>query len=387
MKVAITTLGCDKNTCDSETLAGALKAQGFTFVARDEDAEMIIVNTCAFIKSARDEAIKVIKSKFKHKAKIVVTGCLTKYPDLIPDGAEVWEIGKFSGEKLLSTPPSYAYIKISDGCDNCCTYCTIPSIRGGYKPRTEQDILSEITRFAKLGVGEFILVAQDLTKYPGLVALIKKISNIRGVQRIRLHYVYPSGITDELVSEVKSNPRVCKYLDIPFQHVSPRILKLMNRKPGDYLALVKKLQGITIRSTFMVGFPTETDNDFEMLLDFLKKAKLDYVGFFKFSREKGTTAYSLPDQVDPKTKNTRLFAAETLQNSTLLEKHRRLVGQTLKVVCDFCDNVIGYSVTRSEAQSPEVDPVIIINSKMRTGEYAQVKITGMDRENLIGELV
>jgi len=387
MKVAITTLGCDKNTVDSETLAGALKSQGYTLVARDEDADIIIVNTCAFIKSARDEALKVIKSKLKYKAKVVITGCITvKHKNLLPDGVEVWEIGKHTGQKLLSTPQSYTYIKISDGCDNHCSYCTIPSIRGRYIARHETDILKEITHFANIGVGEFILVAQDLTRYPNLIALIRNISKIKGVKRIRLHYIYPSGITDDLITEVKTNPKVCKYLDIPFQHISPRILNLMNRKPINPLALVKKLHGITVRSTFMVGFPTETEEDFEILCNFLKTARLDYVGFFKYSREVGTPAHSM-SQIDDKTKTSRLKTVQSIQNDILLQIHQSKIGKTVKVVCDFVDDVLGYSIVRSESQSPDVDPVIIVKDKLQVGRYYEVKIKELRDENLIGEAI
>ena len=408
-KVALTTLGCDKNTCDSECLAGALKAQGYTFVADDADADIIIVNTCAFIKSARDEALRVIKSKleFKDHARIVVTGCMTvKHKNLIPDGVEVWDIAKIPlleevdakadsvvspNQKLLSTPQSYAYIKISDGCDNRCSYCTIPSIRGSYKARPESEILDEVTRFASLGVGEFILVAQDLTKYPNLVKLIQNISKINGVQRIRLHYVYPNGITQELLDEIARNPKVCKYLDIPFQHVSPRIVSLMNRKGGaaEYLELIanvrKKIPGITIRSTFMVGFPTETDDDFAIACDFLETANLDYVGFFKYSREQGTPAYSM-EQVPEKIKSARLKTIQAIQSKVLEAKHNGLVGQRIKVVCDFYDAVLGCSITRCEHLSPEVDPIIIVKARLKVGEYAEIKITGVQKENLVGEL-
>lgn len=393
MKIALTTLGCDKNTCDSENLAGALKAQGHTFVDNDFDADVIIVNTCAFIKSARDEAVKVIKSKLKYKARVVVTGCITvKNKDLIPKGIEVWPIGKYNGRKLLSTPESYAYIKISDGCNNCCSYCTIPSIRGNYKARDESDILNEIAHLAGLGVPEFILVAQDLTKYPNLVCLIQKISKIDGVQRIRLHYVYPSGITNELINEIAKNPKICKYLDIPFQHVSPRIIKLMNRKGGaeDYLKLITNIReyvpNITIRSTFMVGFPTETDEDFRMLYEFCKIARLDYVGFFKYSRESGTPAYQM-SQVAERTKAARLETIQAVQSEILADKHAKLVGQTIKVVCDSYNAVLGYSITRCEFQSPDVDPVVIVAGRLKPGEFAKTKIIATQDENLIGEIV
>jgi len=199
--------------------------------------------------------------------------------------------------------------------------------------------------------------------------------------------MYPSGITDDLINEVATNPKVCKYLDIPLQHVSPRILELMHRKPIDHLALVKKLRAhnITLRSTFMLGFPTETDEDFQTLCDFLRTARLDYVGFFKYSREPGTPAFSLP-QVDAKTKTLRLKAAQTIQNVILTEKHNVLIDKTIKVVCDFVDNVLGYSIVRSERMSPDVDPAIIVNSILQVGKYYEVKITGTSKQNLTGEI-
>ena len=414
-KVCITTLGCDKNTCDSEQLAAELRAKGHILVATDADADVIIINTCSFIESARREAIKVIKSKFKYKprAKIVVTGCATvKHRNIIPDGVdEIWEISKSQTvPKLLSTPRSYAYIKIADGCDNQCAYCTIPSIRGGYVSRPKQDIIDEVTHFANLGVKEFILVAQDLTKYSsignqynlsgqkhsgqtsGLTNLLQSISRVRGVQRIRLHYVYPSGITDDLIDEVAKNPKVCKYLDIPFQHVSRRIVELMNRKGSseEYTALIEKLRnripGIAIRSTFMVGFPTETDEEFAELCNFMKINQLDFVGFFAYSREAGTRAYAM-SQISAKTKNMRLRAIQAVQRDVLLHKDKKLIGKTVKVICDFHDSMIGYSIARTQYQSPEVDPCVIIHEPMQPGQEYTVRITDTQEENLIGVLL
>ena len=407
-KVCITTLGCDKNTCDSEQLAAELRAKGHVLVATDAEADIIIVNTCSFIESARKEAIKVINSKLKYKprAKVVVTGCATvRHRDIIPSWVdEVWEISKTQTvPKLLSTPRSYAYIKIADGCDNQCSYCTIPSIRGGYVSRPKQEIIDEVTHFAKLGVSEFILVAQDITKYSsvgdnqkhsgrtsGLTTLIKSISKIDGVQRIRLHYVYPSGITDDLINEIAKNPKVCKYLDIPFQHVSSRIVGLMNRKgrSAEYTTLIKRLRsaipGVVLRSTFMVGFPTETEEEFNELCDFIKTNKLDCVGFFAYSREPGTTAHAM-SQIGAKIKKMRLQAIQGLQRDVLFHKNQKLIGKTVKVVCDIYDSVIGYSIARMRTQSPDVDPHVIINDVMQPGKEYTVRIIGTHEENLVGE--
>lgn len=407
-KIAIITLGCDKNRCDSEQLAGTLKTQGFILVASDKDADIIIVNTCAFIGKARSETLQVINSELKYKTraasrgkiiKVIVTGCITaKHKALIPaEVDEIWALPDFADSyKLLSTPQSYAYIKIAEGCDNWCSYCTIPAIRGGYKSRPKKDILAEVSRFAALGVPEFILVAQDLTKYESgganLAGLIREISGIPGVERIRLHYMYPDGVTDELIHEIAVNPKVCKYIDMPLQHVSTRILSLMNRHGGanEYMALINKLRSIvptiTIRSTFMVGFPTETAEDFRELCDFLTSVKLDYVGFFAYSREPFTRAYSMV-QIAEKTKSIRLRTAERVQNAVLMQKNRELVGATLKVVCDSYDDVLGCSVTRSEYQSPEVDPYIAIYKCLSVGKFYRIKVTGFKDENLTGETV
>ena len=286
-------------------------------------------------------------------------------------------------------------------------YCTIPFIRGRYRSRPTSEILAEVEHFAGLGVREFILVAQDLTKYNhdgvNLVSLVRSISKIKGVHRIRLHYVYPHGVTDELVDEIATNDRVCKYLDIPMQHVAPRLVGLMNRRggAGEYLALVNKLRAripdIAIRSTFMVGFPTETDAEFAELCGFIQTARLDFVGFFAYSRERGTRAYSM-EQIPANIRRERLRAIERLQSEILQEKNRVMLlppqrggsnrgEKPQKVICDYYDGVLGYSITRTEHQSPEVDPCVIVYGELTAGEVYTVKITGTHKQHLIGEIV
>ncbi|MBQ7973424.1 MAG: 30S ribosomal protein S12 methylthiotransferase RimO [Clostridia bacterium] len=388
-KVCITTLGCDKNRADSEALAGYLQRAGCQMVTSDADADIIIVNTCGFINSARRESINCITEKlvYKPRAQLVVCGCIVpnNRQELLQGLPEVdvwWDTKNYqdlaalltgkevvNGNKLLSTPSSYAYIKIADGCNRRCTFCTIPSIRGKYVSRAINEIVAEVQHFASLGVPEFILVAQDVTMYGvdigcSLVDLLRAITVIDGVKRVRLHYCYPELLTDKLLQEIAANEKVVKYLDIPFQHCNARILKLMGRR-GDmesYRKLISKIRtmipDITIRATMMVGFPTETDDEFNELVEFLKAVKLDYVGFFAYSREKGTVSYSLP-QVKAAVKKTRLRTVEVVQQEILDKKHEREKGKLVRVVCDAVVN--GVARCRTAAQSPEVDPCIYID--------------------------
>lgn len=388
-KVCITTLGCDKNRADSEVLAGYLQRAGCSMVTEDDDADIIIVNTCGFIHSAREESINCITEKLIHKshAQLVVCGCIVpnNREELIKGLPEVdvwWETKDYhdlaklltgkeivNGNKLLSTPVSYVYIKIADGCNRRCAFCTIPSIRGKYVSRSVEEILAEVKHFAKLGVPEFILVAQDVTMYgidigSNLVDLLRAITAVDGVKRVRLHYCYPELLTDKLLQEIADNQRIVKYLDIPFQHCNARILKLMGRR-GDaesYRGLVEKIRRIipdvTIRATMMVGFPTETQAEFEELVEFIKLVKLDYVGFFAYSREPGTPAFDM-EQVKAATKKTRLRIVEKVQQEILDTKHKGEKGKTVRVVCDAV--VEGIARCRTAAQSPEVDPCIYIS--------------------------
>lgn len=388
-KVCITTLGCDKNRADSEVLAGYLHRAGCLLIDNDDDADIIIVNTCGFINSARQESINVITAKLPHKthAQLVVCGCivpqnLKELKAGLPEVDVWWETKNYqdlavlltgktavAGNKLLSTPPSYVYVKIADGCNRRCAFCTIPLIRGNYVSRSIDDILMEVRHFAQLGVPEYILVAQDVTMYgidlgTNLVNLLQAITKIDGVKRVRLHYCYPELLTDKLLHEIAVNDKVVKYLDIPFQHCNARILKLMGRR-GDaetYRKLIQKIRtmipNVTIRATMMVGFPTETDTEFEELVEFLKAMKLDYVGFFAYSREKGTAAYHML-QVKAAVKRSRLRIVERVQQAILDAKHESERGQIVHVICDAVVN--GVARCRTAAQSPEVDPCIYLN--------------------------
>ena len=387
-KVCITTLGCDKNRADSEVLAGYLQRAGCSMVTSDDEADIIIVNTCGFINSARQESINCITEKLIHKShsQLVVCGCIVpNNRDELREGlpeVDIWwdtknyqDLAKLltgkevvAGNKLLSTPSSYVYIKIADGCNRRCAFCTIPSIRGKYVSRAIDDIVAEVEHFAKLGVPEFILVAQDVTMYgvdigSGLVDLLRAITAVDGVKRVRLHYCYPELLTDKLLQEIADNERIVKYLDIPFQHCNARILKLMGRR-GDaesYRDLIAKIRrlipGVTIRATMMVGFPTETDAEFNELVEFLKVVKLDYVGFFAYSREPGTAAFDMK-QVKAAVKKERLRVVENTQQKILDAKHESEKGRTVRVVCDAV--VEGIARCRTAAQSPEVDPCIYI---------------------------
>ncbi len=398
MKVSITTLGCDKNRVDSERLASFLRSSGFELIADDESADMIIINTCGFINTAREESLNAIsqKIKFKPRAKIIVCGCMVeKYKDeltkQIPQ-VDVWWGTKdyeqlvenlsqnklIKGHKLLSTPKSYTYIKISEGCNRACAFCTIPSIKGRYISRTIDEIIEEVEHFAGLGVPEYILVAQDVTSYgidigTNLVNLLRSITNIKGVKRVRLHYCYPDMLSDELIKEIASNEKIVKYLDIPFQHCSDRIIKAMRRKGGEveFENLITKLRmtikDLTIRATFIVGFPTETEQEFDQLVQFLKYVKLDYVGFFIYSREQGTPAYDM-QQVDEEVKGKRLAIIESVQSKILEAKDLANKGKKVKVVCD--EILDGASKCRTFGQSPEVDPCVIVDGELEVGgEY------------------
>lgn len=412
-KICLVTMGCDKNRADSEQLSGYLAKAGFTFVADDAAADIIIVNTCGFIHSARAESIYMIADKLEYhlhqKTKLVVCGCLVEnnqetlaagFPEVdlwwgTKDYAKLAET--LSGmvttptPKLLSTPKSYAYIKIADGCNRRCGFCTIPLIRGNYVSRPLADIVAEVEHFANLGVPEFILVAQDVTMYgidiqSNLVDLLHAITAVPGVKRVRLHYCYPDLLTDRLLTEIANNEKIVKYLDIPFQHCNARILDLMHR-PGNaegYRDLISKIRkmipDVTLRATFMVGFPTETDAEFEELVAFLEDVKLDYVGFFSYSRELGTTSYDLP-QHTPKIKRQRLQMVTKVQKRILELKNRAKRGTTVRVVCDAVKD--GIATCRTFGQSPDVDPCVLVEGDLVVGQEYDI-VLGKDNH---GQLV
>lgn len=436
--IGVVSLGCDKNRVDTETMLTYLNQAGFKFTSDPKEANVIIINTCAFIAKARKEAVDTIDEMLEYKKKgkcekIIVTGCMPQkylpelkkefktvdcflgfddYPniaqivsDLYDKGGQIVRCGDASTiacveNRMITTPNHYAYLKIADGCENYCTFCTIPFIRGRFRSKPIDEVAREAKSLVNGGATELILVAQDVTKYgtdlfgkPALVDLIKKLSKIKDLRWIRLLYCYPELVTDELLNEVVTNDKVCKYLDIPFQHVSDNVLKMMNRHINHEktIALVEKIRAlpvhIAIRTTFMVGFPGETDKDFAELVDFVKRYKLDQVGFFAYSKEEGTVAAKMPNQVDEKTKNKRLLAimkeAEKVQKANL----RAMVGKTVDVVYEDIDYDRELFVGRSQYQAPEIDNLIYFKSKdfVDVGGMYPVKITRVMGCDLKGE--
>ncbi len=432
--VGVISLGCDKNRVDTEKMLALVKK--FHTITNDlGSAQIIIVNTCAFLESSRKEAIEEILSVCALKEsgvleKVIVTGCL---PQLVPNElfSELIEADGFlgisdyqkinevicrlyNGERVLEvsapknecleertlTTDSHAYLKIADGCKNCCTYCLIPKIRGGFRSIE----LNSLIREAKLlgRVKELVLVAQDLTSYgvdltpkSSLVSLIKELSKLDTIEKIRLLYCYPEGITDELIAEIKTNDKVIKYLDIPFQHANDLVLKKMNRKgTGEsYLALIEKLRneisGIAIRSTFITGFPYEDEKAFLDLLSFVEKAKLDNAGFFKFSREKGTMAYNMPITVSGTEKTKRHKKLYSLQRKISRANLKQRLNKTLEVLCEGFDEDRLVYYGRAYFNAPDIDGKVYFfaSREVEYNTYVKVKIIKAEDYDLYGDLV
>ena len=434
LKVGLISLGCDKNRVDSEKLLYEISKE-YDVTSSAEDADVLVVNTCAFLDSARKESVDTVfdyaslKENGKLK-KIILAGCLPqKFIDEIYDEFSEVDgfIGTYDGNLILSvinrtlrgervnavgkggelgamrrttTPDHYAYLKISDGCSNRCTYCLIPKIRGAFRSEPIEKLVEEARALGE--TDELILVAQDVTRYGEdiygeirLVELIRALSALDTIGGIRLLYCYPELITDELINEFKTNKKLIKYLDIPLQHASDRILKLMNRRGtfDGYLTLIEKLKreisGVAIRSTFIAGFPSETEEDFCKLKDFLSKAKLFNAGFFAYSREKDTPAYLLKGQITEKTKNARVKELYSLQKAISAENLRSFVGKTLEVVCDGVDYKKQSFFGRAYFNAPEVDGVVYLKSTLAIaqGEKYTVKIYASDDYDLYGEII
>lgn len=424
-------LGCDKNRVDTEKMLAVLGSDKIT--QDQEDAQIIIVNSCAFLESSRKEAIETVFEvnelrKTGKLEKIILTGCMpqkfvadmfdefkevdvflgTGDYEFLPEAIELAYKGErvnFVGKakefkekkRVITTPLHYAYLKIADGCDNHCTYCLIPSIRGKYRSEKEEDLLAEAQSLGD--VKELILVAQDVTRYGEdiygenkFVELLQKLSALDNIGSIRILYCYPDKLTDELIAEIKNNDKIIKYLDIPLQHADPVVLKRMNRKgTGEgYLKLIAKLRkeipDIAIRSTFIAGFPGETEEQFENLLEFIKEAKLTNAGFFAYSREEGTAAYRLPDQIDEKVKQSRVKKLYAAQKKVSEERNKSLVGKQIKVICDGVDYDKQSFYGRAYFSAPEIDgkTYFIYDGEIKQGEYYNVKITKADAYDLYG---
>ena len=402
---------------------------GFTFVSDEKDANILLINSCAFLKSTRKESFDAIKEfillKQDNLEKIILTGCLAGYKlddiqqqlmgvDLILNQDQnekiVEEIGKLYNVKidkdfnhysrLLTTPSHYAYLRIADGCDNFCTYCTIPYIVGRYRSIPQEKLIIEAKQLAQNGVSELIVVAQDITIYgsdlndgTNLVTLVKELSKIEQIKRIRLIYCYPENITKELIEEIRDNPKVCKYIDIPLQHISNSVLKRMNRKntKENTIKLInnlrKEVKDIALRTTFIVGFPGETEQEFDELCQFVKDYKLNQVGFFAYSREKGTIAYSLKPQVLEKVKKERVKLLAKTQYENVLKNNAKFINKTLNCVVDEVFN--DYALLRSEYQLPDLDGRVVVFPpyNIKPGQYVNAKILEVDGYDLIAEIL
>lgn len=425
--VGFVSLGCDKNRVDLERMIFNISNFGMKIVNNPKDANIIIINTCSFLESARLEAIETIleMSEFKSSStleKIIVTGCLNElgYKDLneslpevdafinIKDNERiVEEIANLynlsinynnSFNRILTTPNHYAYLKISDGCNNFCSYCLIPYIRGRFKSEPIEKIFDECQTLVKKGVKEIILVAQDVTKYgidlygkKSLVKLIRKLSSIEGLCWIRLLYCYPEEIDDELIEEIKINDKVVKYLDIPLQHVSTKILKLMNRRSSKegifnlFTKLKDQIPNIVLRTTFILGFPSENDEDINEIELFLKQFKLNNVGFFKYSREEGTRSFNFDNQIDDITKDERLNKLSQIQYNIVQENNYDIIDKTLEVIVD--ESYDNYSIARYYGQCPQIDTIIYINKKLIVGNFYKVKLTRTYDYDFEGEVL
>ncbi len=473
MKVGFISLGCSKNLVDTEMMIGLFKKNNFEIVNNPQQADIIVINTCGFIEPAKEEAINTILEMAEYKNQnckyLIVTGCLAQRykEDLIKELPEVDLFIKFSeydtiweqikqlindkteeksmakqannntkeqrittdnhisqNEKLdflnrvISTGDNFAYIRIAEGCNNFCTFCAIPYIRGRFTSRKIEDILEEAKRLVSKGYKELIIIAQDTSKYgvdiygkPMLDKLLHKISEIDGIEWIRFLYTYPETITDELIQEVKNNDKICKYFDIPMQHISDRILKKMNRKStGESIRnlitkLRKEIPGVVIRSTLMVGFPGETEEDFEELYEFVKWAKLDKLGCFAYSKEEGTVASRMENQVHPMTKKRRYNKIMALQQEISKENMKKHIGKTLKVLVENSTagneyinvqenseknsntNKFEYDcIGRTYMDVPDIDGVIYIKGIAKPNTFVNCKVTDFKEYDLMGEI-
>lgn len=421
--VYLTTLGCDKNRVDAERILASFIASGYIVEQSILDADVIVINTCGFIDSAKKESITTIfdalSVKEKTGAKVVVTGCLAeRYKDALKNDipeidyilplSKNGEICEIIGDvrvatdaRVLTTPPHYAYLKIADGCNNHCAFCAIPSIRGRYVSTPIEEVVDEAKRLIRdFGVRELILVAQDVTRYGfdiygryALIDLLKELVQL-DVEWIRLMYLYPELVSDELLEFIAKNDKVCKYLDIPMQHASDKILSTMCRRntEADARRLIERIRTIipqaVIRSTFMVGFPTETEDDFNTLVKFLQDTQLDNVGFFAYSREEGTRSYTIKPQITQKIKNERLKKVFLTQQEIAFKNNRNKIGKTYTVLYEGIDDKKQLFVGRSYENAPDVDGKIYFKADFcpLVGEFYEVHITEAIGYDLFGEI-
>ena len=439
VKVGFVSLGCPKNLINTEVMLAKLASEGFEIVAEDVDADVIVINTCAFIESAKQEAIDNILDvawlKENHTLRgIVVTGCLPEryreqileelpevdcvlgtgsYGDICEAVRSAYANKRFArfgdinaaplgGERVVTTQEHFAYLQIAEGCDNRCSYCVIPSIRGRFRSRPMGEIVEEARDLASLGVRELCLVAQDTTRYGedlygtyALDALLRELLAIDGIRWLRLLYCYPGRITDGLIEEIANNPKVVKYIDMPIQHISDRVLRAMNRRDtaADIRSAVERLRravpDIVLRTTVITGFPGETEDEFEELRAFIRETRFERLGVFAYSREEGTPAYDLPDQIPEKLKRKRHDVLMREQRKIHTAYNRAQLGRTFAVVCEGYDTAGGSYYGRTYADAPDIDGRIFFSAPRRVGEgeLIRVEVTEVLDYDLIGKFV
>tara|TARA_B110000503_G_scaffold143272_1_gene243665 strand:- start:1449 stop:2753 length:1305 start_codon:yes stop_codon:yes gene_type:complete len=424
-KINVITLGCSKNVYDSEVLMGQLKANNKE-VVHEEDGNIVVINTCGFIDNAKEESVNTILEYVQKKNngevdKVFVTGCLSERykPDLIKEIPDVDQFfgttelpvllqalgadykHELIGERLTTTPKNYAYLKISEGCDRPCSFCAIPLMRGKHKSKSIEDLVIESKKLAEKGVKELILIAQDLTYYGldiykkrNLAELLLELVKIEGIEWIRLHYAFPTGFPMDVLDVMKNEPKVCNYLDIPLQHISDNILKSMRRgttekKTNKLLKEIKEaVPNIAIRTTLIVGYPGESQEDFDLLKSWVKQTKFDRLGCFTYSHEENTHAYNLIDDVPEDIKQTRVNEIMEIQSQISWELNQSKIGKEFKVVIDRKSG--NYFIGRTEHDSPDVDNEVFINAEkiyLKIGEYTKVKIDEASDFDLYGSIV
>lgn len=424
-KINVVTLGCSKNVYDSEVLMGQLEANGKK-VVHEEKGDVVVINTCGFIDNAKEESINTILEYVDLKnqgivEKVFVTGCLSERykPDLereIPDVDQYFgtrdlpillkHLGadykhELVGERLTTTPKHYAYLKISEGCDRPCSFCAIPLMRGGHISTPIEKLVTEAQKLAKKGVKELILIAQDLTFYGldiykkrALGDLLQELIKVEGIEWIRLHYAFPSGFPEDVLDIIKTEPKICNYIDIPLQHINTDLLKAMKRgtsfeKTNALLDKFReKVSDMAIRTTLIVGFPGETDDIFEELKQWVRDQRFDRLGCFTYSHEENTTAFVLEDNIPDEIKQKRVEEIMEIQQQISWEKNQEKVGKVFKCIFDRKEG--DYFVGRTEYDSPDVDNTVLVPAKdvyISIGDFANVRITSAEDYDLIGELV
>ena len=437
LKVSMVSLGCSKNQVDGEIMLRSIQEAGYEIISNAGLSDIVIINTCGFIQSAKEEAIENILEfcTLKEEGRIklvVITGCLAeRYREEvlkeIPEADAVIGIGSnkdivsliekalggekvlsfgekeelpLSGDRVLTNPPHYAYVKIAEGCSNNCTYCAIPMIRGVFRSRTIEDIEKEVRYFTDAGISEINIIAQDTTRYgediygkPSLDILLERLCKIESLRWIRVLYAYPERITDNLIEVMAREEKIVKYIDLPLQHASEGVLRRMNRKGNaeSYKALIEKIRAkmpeVTLRTTMIAGFPGESEEDFEILCKFIKEMKFDRLGCFPYSEEEGTPAALLKPQIDEEIRERRAEIVMLEQQTVMEEKALSSIGKIYKVLLEGYDRYAGVFIGRTEMDAPDIDPKIFFtseNKNLEIGSFYSVRVTeGID---LIGEL-